>query len=70
MIVGIVALIVIYNAAADTTLDLWRAMLLGTALAVGYFVSRGLAKAGSHDDEWRDRDDDRSRSDAENRTNR
>jgi len=38
---------------------LWRACALGTALAVGYFISRGLAKAGSHDDKVVDRDDSR-----------
>jgi len=56
MVVGIVALIVIYNGSADLSLDLFRASLLCTVLAVGYFVSRGLAKAGSHDDYYSDDD--------------
>jgi hypothetical protein len=64
MIVGVIAVVVIYNAASDTSFNLWRAMTVGTALAVGYMISRGLAKAGSHDDQYRDRDgvDLRSRS--------
>jgi hypothetical protein len=57
MLVGVVAIVVIYNAAADTSLNLFRASLLATSLAVGYMVSRGLAKAGSNDDHWtNDRD--------------
>jgi hypothetical protein len=59
MLIGVAAIVVIYNAAADTSLNLFRASLLATSLAVGYMVSRGLAKAGSHDDRWntyRDRD--------------
>ena len=59
MLAGIVAIVVIYNAAADTSLDLFRACLLGTVIATGYIVSRGFAKAGSHDDHWVD-DDSRS----------
>jgi hypothetical protein len=54
MIVGVVAVIVIYNAATDASFNLWRAMTVGTALAVGYMISRGLAKAGSHDDRYSD----------------
>jgi hypothetical protein len=54
MLIGVVALVAIYNAAADTSLDLFRATMLGTALAVGYLVSRGLAKCGSRDESWRD----------------
>ncbi len=50
MIVGVIALAIIYNASSDTSLDLFRACLLGTMLAMAYVVSRGLAKAGSHDD--------------------
>jgi hypothetical protein len=50
MVAGIAALFVIYNAAADTSLDLFRACLLGIVLASAYIVSRGLSKAGSHDD--------------------
>jgi hypothetical protein len=54
MLAGIVALVVIYNAAADTSLDLFRATMLGTALAVGYIISRGFAKSGARDETWRD----------------
>jgi hypothetical protein len=52
MLIGVVAIVVIYNASADTSLNLFRASLLATTLAIGYMVSRGLAKAGSHDDHW------------------
>ncbi len=52
MLIGIAALIVIYNASSDTSFNLWRASLLCVALAAGYFVSRGLAKAGSRDTRW------------------
>lgn len=50
MVAGIAALFVIYHLAADTSLNLFRACLLGTLLATAYIVSRGFAKAGSHDD--------------------
>jgi hypothetical protein len=49
MIIGVVAVVVIYNAAADTSLNLWRASVLATALAIGYMVSRGWAKSGTRD---------------------
>jgi len=49
MIVGVVALVVIYNASADTSLNLWRASALASAIAIGYMVSRGIAKAGTRD---------------------
>jgi hypothetical protein len=49
MLVGVVAVVVIYNGSRDASLDLWRASLLATMLAVGYMISRGLAKAGSRD---------------------
>jgi len=55
MILGIAALVVIYNAAADVSLDLFRATMLGTALGIGYIVSRGLAKSGTSDRNWDDR---------------
>jgi hypothetical protein len=58
MIIGLAAIIVIYNAAADASFNLWRAMVVGTAVGVGYLISRGLAKAGSHDDKWESRSDD------------
>jgi hypothetical protein len=50
MVAGIAALFVIYHLAADNSLNLFRACLLGTVLATAYIVSRGFAKAGSHDD--------------------
>jgi hypothetical protein len=68
MIVGVVAVIVIYNASSDTSFNLWRAMTLGTAIAIGYMISRGLAKAGSHDDDgYDDRYRDRGDLDLRNR---
>jgi hypothetical protein len=54
MLAGIVAIVVVYNAADDPSLNLFRASLLATLIAVGYIVSRGLAKAGSRDDTWND----------------
>jgi hypothetical protein len=63
MIAGIAAVVVIYLASADTSFNLWRAMLLGTVIGVGYIVSRGIAKAGSHDDRLDIRDPDTWRSD-------
>jgi hypothetical protein len=50
-IIGVVVLVVVYNASRDASLDLFRACLLGTVMAAAYIVSRGLAKAGSHDDD-------------------
>jgi hypothetical protein len=55
MLAGIAAIVVIYNAAADASLTLFRACLLATIIGTGYIVSRGIAKAGSHDDDWNDR---------------
>jgi hypothetical protein len=50
MILGLAALVVIYHMAEEpSSLTLWRATLLGTVLATGYIVSRGLAKSGSSD---------------------
>lgn len=51
MIIGVAALIVLYNVSDEPTLTLWRTSVLATALAVGYFVSRGLAKSGSRREE-------------------
>src|SRR3954452_1610631 len=51
VLIGIAAVAAIYNAAADASLNLWRATLLGTMLGVAYIVSRGIAKAGSHHDD-------------------
>jgi hypothetical protein len=58
-IAGVVALIVVYNASADLSLDLFRACLLCTLLGIAYIVSRGLAKSGSRPEqrEWNDRED-------------
>jgi len=50
-IVGVAALVVIYNASSDASLNLFRVCLLGTIMAAAYVVSRGFAKAGSHDDD-------------------
>jgi hypothetical protein len=50
-VIGIAAIVVIYNASRDASLDLFRACLLGTVMAAAYVVSRGFAKAGSHDDD-------------------
>jgi hypothetical protein len=47
---GIVVLTIVYNAARDTSLNLFRTCLLGTIGVAAYLVSRGLAKSGSHDD--------------------
>jgi hypothetical protein len=58
MLAGIAALIVVYNAADNPDLTLWRTCLLCTVIASAYIVSRGWAKSGSHDD-FVDRDYDR-----------
>jgi hypothetical protein len=53
MLVGVVAIVVIYNVSDDASFDLWRACLLGTVLAAAYIVSRGFAKAGTRTpDHW------------------
>jgi hypothetical protein len=55
MTVGAVAVIAaLYHWAADTSLDLWSATLLGTIAVVAYVVSRGIAKAGSQREYRRD----------------
>jgi hypothetical protein len=54
MLVGVVAIVAIYNAADDASFDLWRACLLGTVLAAAYIVSRGFAKAGTRTPDHRD----------------
>jgi hypothetical protein len=46
-IVGVVVLIVVYNASSDLSLDLFRACLLCTMLGAAYILSRGFAKSGS-----------------------
>jgi hypothetical protein len=46
-IIGVVALIVVYNASDDLSLDLFRTCLLSTVLGAAYIVSRGFAKSGS-----------------------
>ena len=49
MLAGIVVVAVVYNASHDPSLNLFRASLLATILAVAYIASRGFAKAGSRD---------------------
>jgi hypothetical protein len=49
MLAGIIVVAVVYNASQDPSLDLFRASLLATILAVAYIASRGLAKSGSRD---------------------
>jgi hypothetical protein len=46
-IVGVVLLVIVYNASSDLSLDLFRACLLCTVLGAAYIISRGLAKSGS-----------------------
>ena len=48
-IIGAGVLMVIYMTSRDASLNLFRACLLGTILVSAYVVSRGVAKAGSHD---------------------
>jgi hypothetical protein len=50
MVAGIVALAVIYLVTDNDSLTLWRTCLLATIVGAAYIVSRGIAKAGSHDD--------------------
>jgi hypothetical protein len=50
MLAGIAALIVVYNAADNPDLTLWRTCLLSTIIASAYIISRGWAKSGSHAD--------------------
>jgi hypothetical protein len=63
MVAGLAAVVVIYLLAEDASFNLWRAMVLGTVIGVGYMISRGLAKAGSHDDHWNVKDPDTWRND-------
>ncbi|MDQ1379769.1 MAG: hypothetical protein QOJ71_488 [Actinomycetota bacterium] len=49
MLAGIVVVAVVYNASHDPSLNLFRASLLATILAVAYIASRGFAKSGSRD---------------------
>jgi len=55
MVAGIVALIIIYNVADDTSLNLWRTCLLCSLIGGAYIVSRGLAKSGARPESWRNR---------------
>jgi hypothetical protein len=59
-IAGVALLAVVYAFARDTSLDLFRVCLLGTIIAAAYIVSRGFAKAGSHDDDTIDHYERRS----------
>jgi len=54
MLIGVVAVVVIYNASDEPSFTLWRAATLATALAIGYMISRGMAKSGSIDNRARD----------------
>ena len=56
-VAGVVIVAAIYNVSRDASLNLFRACLLGTVMAVAYIVSRGIAKAGSRDDEHLSEDD-------------
>lgn len=47
---GVAVLAIIYIASDNASLTLWRTCLLATVLGAAYIVSRGIAKAGSHDD--------------------
>jgi hypothetical protein len=55
-IVGVVMLVIVYNASSDASLDLFRACLLCTVLGAAYIVSRGFAKSGSRHErsDWSD----------------
>ena len=54
--IGVIAAVLVAAQQADN-FDAPRAWTLVAAVAIGYMVSRGLAKSGS---DHRDRDDDRS----------
>src|SRR5829696_8958880 len=53
-VMGVAALIIIYNASSDPSLDLFRTCLLCALLGAAYIVSRGFAKSGSRPEksEW------------------
>jgi hypothetical protein len=53
--IGVIAAILVAAQQADN-FDAPRAWTLVAAVAIGYMVSRGLAKSGS---DYRDRDDER-----------
>jgi hypothetical protein len=59
-LVGVAALVIIYNASSDLSLDLFRACLLCTLLGAAYIVSRGFAKSGSRPERYAERDWDGS----------
>jgi len=59
-IIGVAALIVVYNVSSDLSLDLFRACLLATVLGAAYIVSRGIAKSGSRPERHEERDWDAS----------
>ena len=52
-VIGVALLAVVYNASRDASLNLFRVCLLGTVMGAAYVISRGFAKAGSRDDEFR-----------------
>jgi hypothetical protein len=55
-IIGVVALIIVYNASSDLSLDLFRTSLLATILGAAYIISRGIAKSGSRPERYEERD--------------
>lgn len=55
-VAGVAALLVAGYAKADDSLDIFRTWMLVTILTSAYVVSRGLAKAGSSDPYFDDRD--------------
>ena len=57
--IGVALLAVVYNAAHDSSLNLFRVCLLGTLMGAAYVISRGFAKAGSRDDAFRAAEYDR-----------
>lgn len=46
-ILGVAALIVLYNVTDNPSFDLWRTCLLCSLIGTAYIVSRGLAKSGT-----------------------
>jgi hypothetical protein len=59
-IIGVAALIIVYNASSDLSFDLFRCCLLATVLGSAYILSRGIAKSGSRPERHEERDWDAS----------
>jgi hypothetical protein len=53
----IVAIGIAITAASDTSFGAWRAWVLITAIAVGYLLSRGIAKSGTKSNSWDPREE-------------